>query len=83
MPEMKIEQECSNCKHLNRCDLTTERLLRMKFVCENYASTSDTELDAREELIDDFGRWALRYEVPSIKSMSAPKRYTRRRRRNV
>jgi hypothetical protein len=82
MSGKKIEQECSNCLHLKKCNITTERLLRMGFRCEQYAPTSDAELDAREDLIDDFGLWALRYEVPSVKQPRAPKIKPRRRRKN-
>lgn len=83
MDATKIELSCSNCAHLKKCRIVTEKLLRMGFRCEQYSPTSDAELDAREEIIDDFGPMALRYEVPSSKVPSAPKIKPRRRKKNV
>jgi hypothetical protein len=83
MPGTKIEPACSNCEYLRKCSMTTERLLRMGFSCSQHKLTSDAELDAREDLIDDFGLWALRYEVPSVKNVSPPKIKPRRRKKNV
>lgn len=79
----KIEPSCSNCKWLKNCHTVTERLLRMGFRCDNYSPVPDTEFDAREDIVDDFGPWALRYEVERLNQKSAPKKIIRRRKRNV
>lgn len=82
--DKKIEPSCSNCEYLSSCMSTTERLLRRNFWCDKYAPTSDAVLDAREDLIDNFGLWALRYEVPSVNiSSRVNKPMFRRRRKNV
>lgn len=79
----KIEPSCTNCKWLRDCHIVTERLLRMGFRCDRYTSVPDTEFNAREDIVDDFGPWALRYEVESLKRRSVHSKIIRRRKKNV
>ena len=77
-----LEPECSWCKHLSDCKEVTEQKIINHYSCSLYKQATADELAARQEIKQELGPWALRYEIPATKKRSArPK--PRRRKRHV
>lgn len=72
-------KECATCEHLKECGEVTEKKLLARHKCPLWKLVEEVELDTRESLIEDFGLWVLRYEIPAVKNKSSKHRRTRRR----
>jgi hypothetical protein len=75
----EVKPECANCVNLTDCLTITVSMLMEHKHCEYWEPTGIAEQSAREDVIRDFGLWALRYVVPHLVQDSAAKSTRRRR----
>lgn len=83
---MKREKpQCATCIHLQTCHEVTEKRILDEYCCRLWQAAKPSELDARKDIVRNFGPWALRYGTLEYKARKSarPKRTIRRRKKNV
>jgi hypothetical protein len=78
----KPRPECARCAHLSSCKEVTEKKIIDHHYCRLFKAAEQGVLGARADIIRECGLWALRYELPQRKLLSA-KPKARRRKRHV
>jgi len=74
-----MKPSCATCQYLRSCDDVTVQRIQNWYRCENWVEASSVELGAREQLIKDFGIWALQFDVPKLEKRKRPKARRRKR----
>jgi hypothetical protein len=61
---MRTKRDCTRCEYLPKClEVTAQRLVD-GYTCNDWHKTSDHDLAAREQVIQEFGPAALRFALP-------------------
>jgi hypothetical protein len=68
---------------LTDCKETDEPKLMREYSCPSFKAAKEAVLDARMDLIEDFGLRALKFELLSVKRNQLKVRHVRRTRRHV
>jgi len=84
MATRKPKKTCASCDRLKECGQVTEEMIRAGERCDIWSPAPDAELQARRDIVGDFGLLVLRYQVPAVKNRSRDRKIkARRRKKNV
>lgn len=78
---MSVPKECASCNRLRECNEVTEKKILDKYCCRIWQTVSFAAWEARCDIIQNLGPWALRYEVLYLQQSVRPK--SRRRKKHV
>lgn len=74
-----MKPSCASCYYLRNCDEVTPKKIANNHKCENWVEASPVELKARKQVVEDFGIWALQFDVPRFEKRAKPKARRRKR----
>ena len=74
-----MKPSCASCNDLRKCSLVTAPRIENGYRCRDWSLANKIEIGAREQLIEEFGLWALRYDVPKLERKTRPKARRRKR----
>ena len=77
-----IPRTCETCLLISTCDSMTEAKLQMDCKCPSWKLACENDRIARQEVVRDFGHWALVYENQHLQNKSVKIRHNRRRKKN-
>jgi len=73
---------CTDCQHLKNCPVVDENKLVSGYYCDSWTLAADSEVKARDQIIQALGPWALKFENPRLRNEKSAKSKIRRRHKN-
>ena len=74
-----MKPSCSSCRYLRKCKIVTVVKIETGYRCEDWVVEESIELRAREDIIEDFGLWALKFDIPKFEKKRGPKARRRKK----
>ena len=69
---------CRTCQHIKTCRVVDENKLVSGYYCDSWVSATENQLNARDQIKEAFGPWALGFELPTTSTKSVISRMRRR-----